>query len=412
MTKVYTTGVFDMLHPGHIRTLRRAKELGTELVVGIQEDESVLEQKRQLPTMSVEERKYMLESLSFVDEVCTYSNTDQIEMLKKIKPDVMVQTNEWAQQTDRSKTIQFLKDNGIELTILPIIKDLSTTTIKKRVIKNANLFRNDINLLTSRLKITPIKKLDYYEMNDPKRVDKLLKKISEDGVFFNPITIGKMNDKYIILDGMNRFMVARKLGWDKIFTYEVNYSDDVQIELQNNTHFLSIALKDFFKLLKDSSLEYEKIDKNDISDKKLKTSDKVIFLSDNYYYQISSKNLSIDEISNKVVESYLGKVKVSRLSELNREDRGYSLKIIFPKFTKQYIYDLVSNNKMLQSGITWHQVRDSVIRFSVPNSQLETGTSLNSANVWLENEINKKINTGNIRYYPSNIYVCDEFDKY
>lgn len=70
-TIVYTTGVFDMLHPGHLTILRRARELGDRLVVGVQEDSSVEAQKGVRPIMSTRERTTMLRALPFVDQVIT-----------------------------------------------------------------------------------------------------------------------------------------------------------------------------------------------------------------------------------------------------------------------------------------------------------------------------------------------------
>ena len=60
MTLVYTTGVFDILHPGHISTLKRAREYGDKLIVGVQDDESVEKQKGRRPTLTCKERMMML----------------------------------------------------------------------------------------------------------------------------------------------------------------------------------------------------------------------------------------------------------------------------------------------------------------------------------------------------------------
>ena len=136
MIIVYTTGVFDMLHPGHLNILRRARALGDRLVVGIQDDESVAKQKNKKPIMNCAERITMLESLPFVDVVFSYSNLDQRRILELMHPDIMVQGEDWQKTDDRKKILKFLKENNIRLIQFPYTKNISTTEIKMRINNN------------------------------------------------------------------------------------------------------------------------------------------------------------------------------------------------------------------------------------------------------------------------------------
>jgi len=133
MIIVYTTGVFDLLHPGHLDTLKRARALGDRLVVGVQDDESVLGQKGRLPSVNCTNRMLMLEAFSFVDVVIPYYNIDQREMLALIKPDIMVQGQDWLLTGDRRDIVEYLRQNGIRLVQFPDIKNLSSTKIKKHI---------------------------------------------------------------------------------------------------------------------------------------------------------------------------------------------------------------------------------------------------------------------------------------
>ena len=133
MIIVYTTGVFDLLHPGHLKLLRRARALGDRLIVGVQDDESVKKQKGKKTIMNCAERIAMLEALPFVDIAISYNSLDQRDNLKLILPDIVVQGSDWMKTGDRRKTINYLKKNNIRLVQFPYTKNISTTEIKKRI---------------------------------------------------------------------------------------------------------------------------------------------------------------------------------------------------------------------------------------------------------------------------------------
>ena len=99
MIIIYTTGVFDLLHIGHIKILKRARALGDKLTVGVQDDDSVEEQKGERPILNSNERMAMLEALHIVDNTICYTNTDQLDMLDLIKPNIMVQGSDWEESS-------------------------------------------------------------------------------------------------------------------------------------------------------------------------------------------------------------------------------------------------------------------------------------------------------------------------
>ena len=139
MIIVYTSGVFDILHRGHLNVLIKARALGDRLVVGIQKDKAVFESKGCFPTLSTHERVEQMRALPFVDEVIIYhSGTDQTEALDSIKPDIMVQGDDWPLQTDRAKVIEYLNNHNIKLVLIPYTKEISDTEIKRRIIASFN----------------------------------------------------------------------------------------------------------------------------------------------------------------------------------------------------------------------------------------------------------------------------------
>jgi len=127
---VFTNGVFDILHTGHIELLKFAKSLGTKLVVGINSDESVKKIKGEdRPINNQKDRKKVLESLNMVDQVIIFNNIDANLLREKISPDMLVKGSEWTAEEVRKRDDV---SEHIKIKIYPLVKDYSTTnTIKK-----------------------------------------------------------------------------------------------------------------------------------------------------------------------------------------------------------------------------------------------------------------------------------------
>lgn len=136
---VYASGVFDILHVGHLNILNKAKALGDRLVVGIQEDKAVFECKGHYPVLSTVERVAQIRALPFVDKVVTYySGTDQTGTFDKVKPNIMVQGDDWPLQSDRSRVMEYLNSHDIKLILIPYTKEISDTEIKRRIRASLN----------------------------------------------------------------------------------------------------------------------------------------------------------------------------------------------------------------------------------------------------------------------------------
>ena len=123
MKRILTYGTYDLLHFGHINLLKRAKDLGDYLVVGLSTDEfNGLKGKESY--FSYEKREYMLESVRYVDEVIKENNWEQkIEDIKKYNIDIFVMGDDWEGKFD------YLKEY-CEVIYLPRTEGISTTEIK------------------------------------------------------------------------------------------------------------------------------------------------------------------------------------------------------------------------------------------------------------------------------------------
>lgn len=94
---VFTNGVFDLLHPGHVRYLQAARAEGDALIVGVNSDRSVRTNKGPARPITPEaERAEILAALACVDAVAVFDEDTPADIIRKIQPDVLVKGADWA----------------------------------------------------------------------------------------------------------------------------------------------------------------------------------------------------------------------------------------------------------------------------------------------------------------------------
>ena len=117
---VMATGVFDILHPGHLHYLQEAKALGDWLVVVVATDRTVMKRKNHTPITPQDMRLEMISALKPVDEAYIGSDTDPYEIVERIRPDVIALG--YDQKHDGEKLKRDLKERGIDAEIIRIGK--------------------------------------------------------------------------------------------------------------------------------------------------------------------------------------------------------------------------------------------------------------------------------------------------
>jgi cytidyltransferase-like protein len=324
--RVYTTGVFDILHRGHLNILTQAAALG-ELTVGIMTDQGVEDTKGARPILSIEERDAQIRSLPFVEDVIHYTDVDQRANYANLKPDIVVQGDDWLFSADRSTALNFLRDNNIRLVLLPRTQGISTTEIRRRVARSG---RRDEQFLRERLRLVPVNDIRIYEAHDEAKVERLIAKIRAEGVFFNPVSVVR---ELIVIDGANRFEALKRLGAKHVPCVVYDYSD---VDLLGNVFFINNGVK-------------------------------------------------------------------TRLSEFAREQGE---RIEFPRRTPDDIRAAVAKGEMIPNGETFHRVPQSVIRLPIPLAKLTGGEPFD-----LGAFVEQRIREGQIRFYQSSVYVCDEWNS-
>lgn len=132
MKVVFTNGCFDVLHPGHIDLLERARSLGDRLVVGINSDASLRAIKGPgRPIIPQEDRALMLRSLRAVDEVIIFDEPTPARLIEELSPDVLVKGGDWP--VDKIVGADSVLRRGGRVVSLPFRKPYSTTALVKRI---------------------------------------------------------------------------------------------------------------------------------------------------------------------------------------------------------------------------------------------------------------------------------------
>jgi len=132
---VFTNGCFDIIHIGHIDYLKKAKALGDILVVGINSDKSVKNIKGKFrPIINEKERMQILEAFYFVDFVTLFQEDTPYNLIKTIKPDILVKGGDWDIKNIVGRDI--VENSGGIVTTIPYLKGYSTSNIIKKILEN------------------------------------------------------------------------------------------------------------------------------------------------------------------------------------------------------------------------------------------------------------------------------------
>jgi len=131
---VFTNGCFDILHAGHVSYLSKAKSLGDILVIGLNSDGSVKKIKgKSRPIVSQKNRAILLAALEAVDFVVIFDELTPLELIKAIKPDVLVKGGDWKKENIVGS--DFVESYGGKVKSLAYIKGLSTQGLIDKIRK-------------------------------------------------------------------------------------------------------------------------------------------------------------------------------------------------------------------------------------------------------------------------------------
>lgn len=132
MRTVITFGTFDVLHIGHVNILKRAKEYGDRLIVGVSSDALNFSKKQRYPYYSQHDRTTIISSLNFVDEVFIEESLElKGEYIKKYSADILIMGNDWEGRFDIYREL-------CNVIYLPRTEGISTTEIIAQIRNTAD----------------------------------------------------------------------------------------------------------------------------------------------------------------------------------------------------------------------------------------------------------------------------------
>lgn len=129
---VFTNGCFDLIHPGHIRILKAAKQKGDILIVGLNSDISIKTIKnRERPIFNEKARAQILEAMAVVDFIVIFGEKTPYNLIKTLKPDVLVKGADWRKNDIVGKKLVS------KISIIKIYPGYSTSSIIEKIKKSA-----------------------------------------------------------------------------------------------------------------------------------------------------------------------------------------------------------------------------------------------------------------------------------
>lgn len=130
---VFTNGCFDILHAGHIKYLEAAAAKGDRLIVAVNSDDSVQKLKGpDRPINVLQSRMYLLASLQCVDAVCSFTEETPIDVIKELKPDILVKGGDY--KIEEIVGAKEVLSRGGSVEVIPFVEGYSTTKIERKIL--------------------------------------------------------------------------------------------------------------------------------------------------------------------------------------------------------------------------------------------------------------------------------------
>jgi cytidyltransferase-like protein len=131
---IFTNGCFDILHPGHIYFLKKAKKLGDVLIVAVNSDSSIKKIKgKNRPIINFKNRVGLLNELKFVNFIVKLNDLEPTNLIRKIKPSIHCKGIEYKNVNIKEKKI--VKELNIKMKFIKKYKNYSTTNLVKKNVK-------------------------------------------------------------------------------------------------------------------------------------------------------------------------------------------------------------------------------------------------------------------------------------
>lgn len=235
---VFTNGCFDILHPGHIDLLERARALGARLIVGINSDKSVREIKgAPRPFLSQDARASILRALKCVDEVRIFDEPTPAKIIEEIKPDVLVKGGDW--RIEEIIGADYVLKRGGEVYSLPLKDGFSSSAIVEKIQNQTNGYKESVNPLNSLVSASLKQHVEVFRKLLTSEIEQI-EKCAE--VIFDAVSGGK---KILICGNGGSAADAQHIAAEFVGRYETERRGLPAIALTTDTSALTALSNDY-----------------------------------------------------------------------------------------------------------------------------------------------------------------------
>jgi len=263
------------------------------------------------------------------------------------------------------------------------------------------------------LKLLSSSKILLHEECEDNRFGKLIARFNEERVLYNPLIIGKIEDKFILIDGANRFEALRNIGCLSILGQLVDYSSP-DVTLKTWYHFVNeMTLDDLVNYCNKNSLKFSECRINSKPENKEQL---IVKSSQNQAICISLSNELEEMLStlsklNRYYENEFSYARIDSdtdISDVKKLSTEEGLLFIFPEFHKEDIVTISGLKQKLPAGISRHLIPNRVLHIKILIDALMTDEHLERRNEELEKYVQYKIDTKKVRLYREPILIFDE----
>jgi hypothetical protein len=254
-----------------------------------------------------------------------------------------------------------------------------------------------------------------HEECEDNRYGRLVERFNEEKVLYNPLIVGRVEDRYMLIDGANRFQALREIGCKAILAQIVDYGSP-DVSLRSWFHFVNeLTTPELETYLKSNNIEYDKWD-GILPLEKLNHIGvisngsrmmKIIFPEElpkmlnslskfNRFYESEYTYTRIDSDTD---------ISSGNVSELSPEE---GILIVYPDFKKEDIIKISRLKQKLPAGISRHLIPNRVLHIKILIEALRSDENLDKRNEELQKHIQYKIDTKKVRLYREPLLIFDE----
>ncbi len=263
------------------------------------------------------------------------------------------------------------------------------------------------------LKLLPQNTVALHEECEDNRSGRLVERFNDENVLYNPLIVAYINDKYILIDGANRFEALRQIGCKAILAQLVDYNSS-NVVLKSWYHFVSfMTIKELELFCIESGMEFNML----LKKRKPESKNELIVLSTDgcaASIMLSSDletRLASLSLLNRYYERNFSYTRIDSDTDIANvgdlsPDEG--LLFVFPDLAKEDIVAISGLRQKLPAGISRHLIPNRVLHIKILVDALKTDENIDKRNIELDKYIQHKIDSKKVRLYREPILVFDE----